>query len=302
MLDRPAAPRLPSVDGRPALWDVFCSVGSEAGRGPGDTAGEQALRAFIEAARAAWPGFGIEDEELVRYAALRTPPGKLPALAHAGDLLLACACCRGNSAAIDAFHDLYGAVVARVLARRRATGHVADDAAQAVFERLLVAPAGGAPKLAEYKGTGSLKSWVSAAAATTLAMMQRAAGRRREQPADTGIVALAGHADPELRFMQEHYKAEIADAIVRALARLGDRERTLLRLHVGERMSIDQLGVMYKVNRATAARWVAAARESLAAGARDEIRTHLRLRESEYESIVALVQSQLDVSIVRHLA
>ena len=88
---------------------------------------------------------------------------------------------------------------------------------------------------------------------------------------------------------------------MRALSRLGDRERTLLRLHVGERMSIDHLGAMYRVNRATAARWIAAARESLVEGARGEIRARLRLGESEYQSIIALVRSQLDVSIVRHL-
>ena len=75
-----------------------------------------------------------------------------------------------------------------------------------------------------------------------------------------------------------------------------------MRLHVGERMSIDQLGTLYKVNRATAARWIASARESLVAAAREQIRERLKLRESEYESIVALVRSQLDVSIARHLA
>ena len=77
-----------------------------------------------------------------------------------------------------------------------------------------MAPAGGVPKIAEYKGTGPLKSWISTTAATTLSMMRRAAGRRREQQADSAIAELAEHADPELRFLKEHYKAEIAVAIV----------------------------------------------------------------------------------------
>jgi RNA polymerase sigma-70 factor, ECF subfamily len=284
------------VNTKPALLDVFRASQGEA---EGD---EAALRAFVDAARAAWPHFGVTDEELVRYAAERLPSGKLPPVAHAADLMLACACCRGTPAAIAAFCAAYGTVVARVLSRRRASFDVADDAAQSVFERLLAAPAGSLPKITEYKGSGPLRSWVSTTAATTLAMMQRAAGRRREQQADGAIIELTEQADPELRFMKEHYKAEIADAIVAALSQLGDRERALLRLHVGEGMSVDRLGALYKVNRATAARWIAAARESLALTARDQIRERLKLRDSEYESIVALVRSQLDVSIARHLA
>ena len=263
---------------------------------------EAAVNAYIEVARTAWPTFEIDDEEFVRYVAARTSPGKLPDAAHAADLLLACACARSVPAAIEAFRQRHGSVIARVLSRRRASADLADDAAQTLYERLLVAPAGATPKIGEYKGTGPLRSWVSTAAATTAMMMQRTAGRRREQPPDSkGDFAFAADANPELLYMKERYKTEMEDAVARALDRLNDRERTILRLHLGERMTIDQLGVMYRVNRATAARWLAAARESVIAGARDELRTRLRLSPTEWDSIVALVQSGLHVSIARRL-
>jgi RNA polymerase sigma-70 factor, ECF subfamily len=94
----------------------------------------------------------------------------------------------------------------------------------------------------------------------------------------------------------------VEEAIVHALDALSDRDRTLLRLHLCERSSIDVLGAMYGVNRATAARWLAAARRELLSGARERLRARLRLSETECDSLVAMVNSRLDVSIVRRLS
>jgi len=52
----------------------------------------------------------------------------------------------------------------------------------------------------------------------------------------------------------------------------------------------------------TAARWLATGRETLIGRVRAEIRNHLKLSESEYDSIVALVRSELDVTVGKHLA
>ena len=67
-------------------------------------------------------------------------------------------------------------------------------------------------------------------------------------------------------------------------------------------MSIDQLGVIYQVNRATAARWLAEARAVLLKATRVELHATLQLRPDECDSLIAFVSSQLDVSILRHLA
>jgi RNA polymerase sigma-70 factor, ECF subfamily len=296
------APTISAVDAHAGLTEVFRAASTEGPEGaPSAEALEAVLGAYVDAARTVWPAFGIGDEELVRYVAVRTPPGQLPNVAHAGDVLLACACARRVSAAIEAFHQRHGAVIARVLSRRRASAHVADDATQALYERLLVAPAGQTPKIGEYKGTGPLRTWVAAAAATTLLMMYRARDRRRERAPDAEVAALAAEADPELRYVKERYRAEMEEAVARAVERLSDRDRTLLRLHLNEHMSIDQLGAMYRVNRATAARWLSAARQAIVAGARDDLRARLRLTTSEWDSIVVLVRSELNVSIARRL-
>jgi RNA polymerase sigma-70 factor, ECF subfamily len=251
---------------------------------------------------AAWPTHGLIVEDFVRYVAARAEHGEPPPLAHAADLFLAFGCVVAHPEMLAAFQRTYAAVVARVLMRRGATAHVIADASQIVFERLLVAREAQPPKLVQYTGQGPLKSWMSTNAATTLAMMQRAQRRKREEPEASETAGLHQLVDPELAYLKGRYKDEVEKAIVRALSRLDDRERTLLRLSTGERMSIDQLGVLYHVNRSTVARWLAAARESLLKATQAEVRSALQLSSSQCDSIIDFVQSQLDVSIIRHLS
>jgi RNA polymerase sigma-70 factor, ECF subfamily len=263
---------------------------------------EPALLALIDEGRRRWPALEVPEADFAAYLRERSGPGGLPPLAHAGDLLLACACARGLVAAVEAFQRLYDPTVRRVCSRRRVDAALADDARQALYERLLVSRGGQPPKIAEYRGQGRLEGWVATAASTTLLMLQRAAGRRREQPELSGTSELAGPLDPELEFIRARYKAELEEAIGSALLELGDRERTLLRLHLGERLSIDTLGSMYGVNRATAARWLVAARQSLLERARAAMRARLGSSEEELESLGVLLQSQLHVSLARRLS
>lgn len=50
-------------------------------------------------------------------------------------------------------------------------------------------------------------------------------------------------------------------AIEDAAAELAPRDRALLRLHLVERASIDDIAALYRVHRATVARWIQSARE-----------------------------------------
>jgi RNA polymerase sigma-70 factor (ECF subfamily) len=262
---------------------------------------EAALPAYVRAARSARPTLLFEEEKFVQFVGARAPGGQIPPVAHAGDVLLAFACATGIPAAVDLFHREFSAVIARVLSRRHASHDQADDAAQIIREKLLVAREGAQPKIAEYKGIGPLRSWVSTAAATTLLMIRREAGRRRLRDDSTIAPEIKSSVDPERLYLKERHKTDAERAIVGALASLSDRQRTLLRLHLSERLSIDQLAVMYAVNRATAARWLSSARKLLAEKVRDELRARLRLSESDCDSIVALVRSDLEISVARYL-
>ncbi len=261
------------------------------------------LQIYVEAARRGWPNLRVDLHAFAAHAARHAAAkGLLLPLENAPDLYLAFACAARVPGASEAFEQAFGRVIARVLARRRANADVADDAGQTLRERLLVAPPGGIPKIAEYAGVGPLKSWVAATAATTVLMMFRSQDRRREDSDEGGAAAaIARDAGPELLYLQERYKNELQEAVARALSRLNERDRTMLKLHLAEGVSIDAVGALYNVDRSTAARWINAARASLVTLTRADVRERLGLTDGECDSIAALVRSQLHVSFVRLL-
>jgi RNA polymerase sigma-70 factor (ECF subfamily) len=66
-------------------------------------------------------------------------------------------------------------------------------------------------------------------------------------------------------------------------------------------LTIDDIGAIYRVHRATAARWLVGIRDKLVEQTRGRLAAKLGVDTEEAASIVRLVQSQLDVSVIRHL-
>src|SRR5262249_6529246 len=103
----------------------------------------------------------------------------------------------------------------------------------------------------------------------------------------------------ELRYMKTLYGAEFREAFAQAMATLKPREQNLLRQHHVDGLTIDQLGQLYHVHRATAARWLGKARSSLLAQTRRSFMKRIRLSHSQFDSVLGLVQSQLVISFRR---
>jgi RNA polymerase sigma-70 factor (ECF subfamily) len=126
---------------------------------------------------------------------------------------------------------------------------------------------------------------------------------RRSERSDEAAhdAAMAGDAAPELAYMKALYKERFEAATRDALGARPARDRTLLRLHLGERMTLEQLGAAYDVSHATARRWLIAARDALVTEVRRVLTERLGLSPSEYESVAAMVRSQIDVQVVELL-
>jgi RNA polymerase sigma-70 factor (ECF subfamily) len=256
----------------------------------GDTA------AHLAAGRAAWPHIEVAEAAFDEHLRGHARDGELPPLERAADLYLACACAHGVPEAARALDRLLADVVARAAARFDRSPDFADDVAQALREKLLLARP---PKIAGYAGRASLSSWLTTAAVRTALNARRGKASAAHAPVRDSDVALA--RTPELDFLRKRHRREFEDAVRQALKLLSPRDRTLLRMNVGEGVSIDKLAALHGVGRSTAARWLAAARDRVDTETRARLRARLQLTHSEYESLAAALRSEIAVSIVRLL-
>lgn len=266
-----------------------------------------ALRAALDAARAAWPDLDVTAETFALFVAAKLPAGEPAAAAavaalHAADLYLACACARGDARALAHFESLCAPVVGWVAARLGASAEQRDDLAQVVRRQLLAprAPPGGgpsSPRVGDYGGRGALSAWVRVVAMREGVDLLRHSGRERLAEDDELARRLEPDAGPELAYGKRLYRAEFGAAFAEALAALTKGERTLLRQHALDGMSVDRLAAFYGVHRSTAARRVEAVRRLVLEHTRRALARRLRLAPDELESVMRLIQSRLDVTL-----
>lgn len=218
------------------------------------------------------------------------------------DRRLAEACAAGDSAAIAELERLYfsqmGAAVTRVLG----SSAERDDALQTIRRKLLVGEAGKPARIGEYAGRGSLAGWLRVVAVRTAISMKRGAKREQRTDSDEPLLDIPAVESAELGTLRARYKDEFKAAFQASLAALSPRDRNVLRLSYLDGLNIDQIGAVYRVHRATVARWLAAAREQLFDATRERLSEKLGLTPSEFTSIVALVRSHVDLSLHRYLA
>lgn len=279
---------------------------------PPEPAGARDLAAALDRAvtrgAAAWPGLEVTPALFRDYLAARVPEVDPAAALEAmalEDLYLACACVLGDRRAIAAFTERFVKVSVAAASRARRGGPAADDMVQLVLEKLLAPRGEQPPRLAEFGGQGGLRAWVRVTVVRAGIDLERTQARRIvAEPAEptAELEALATTTDPELDYLKQHYRDAFRDAFAAALAELDPRARNALRHHLVDQLSIDQIGALHGVHRATAARWIARSREALLAGTRDQLRARLRLSEGEYASIMRLIDSMLEVSVQRLLS
>jgi RNA polymerase sigma-70 factor (ECF subfamily) len=249
------------------------------------------IAGLYEIGRAAWPAIEVPRDVFEAYAAEREPSPT-----QAAAVYLACACSRGDAAAVGALEDAYFDTVRAAVGRVARDAAIADEAIQLLRTKLFVAGDDGKPPgIAGYAGRGDLRGWLRVAATRTAISLLRA---RRGVDEDGEIDRIAARgADPELSAMRRRYAAEANDALRTAFAALAPRDRNLLRHHFVDGLGIDALGRRYGVHRATAARWLEKARETLERRTRKLLIERLSVGAETAESIVRMLRSDLHITL-----
>ncbi len=260
---------------------------------------DRALAAAWEVARRAWPAIQLSRAPFFAYLAERAAQGSVAALAPA-DLYLACACAGGDRAALAAFEARYLAQLGATLARRGSTRDTVDEVLQRVRVELLLRDGERRPGIAGFRGRSDLHAWLHVVGLREAARVERRA-RRDVLGEDDALWADVVGSDPELSYLKDTYREAVVLALKAALGTLEPDELTLLRQHLADGLSIDEIGDRTGVHRATAARRLERARSRLSEAVRAEIERRLRLPASEVDELLQLVRSRLDLSVRRVL-
>jgi RNA polymerase sigma-70 factor (ECF subfamily) len=260
-----------------------------------------AAHTLFTAAAAAWPPAGVPRAAFVEYVKERAEgDGQLSDEAAAA-LYLACACLRGVGPALKAFETHYIPDIRRAGARAGLSPDQVGELAQMLREELLVGRNGARPTLGEYRGRGELRGWLRVTATRAAVRMKKGAQRSADPELDR-LEARATDDDPELTYMKALYRQAFRAAFRTAAATLEPRDKKILHQHTVEGLTIDELGAAHGVHRATAARWIQAAREKLLSAIRKEFARQVNVSPREVASVLRMVESRLDVTMRRLLA
>ncbi len=243
--------------------------------------------AALTSGRETWPDWSFDEAAFRAYLTER--PTFQPA--HAPDLLLCFLCLSGHSAALRTFDRDHFEPLRSVLSA--IDGAPVGDVMQELRLKLLAER-----RLGQYQGRGTLQGWLRRAAVNTAShVLEPVRREERLEFASAQIIV----PDPELTLLKKAHRDAFRAAFVEALKRLTVRERTVLRLNALSGLSIDALGQMYGVHRATAARWVHQAKENVVNTTRALLAENIKESALVMSSFMRLLRSELDVSLRKHL-
>jgi RNA polymerase sigma-70 factor (ECF subfamily) len=261
----------------------------------GEEGFEQLLRQAYAEGQQAWPPVKLSFEafsEHVRRAVGTAPDWEWSR--HAADLYLCCACARGEREATRLLDTQILPRAAKAIARIDSDPHFVDEAVQILRHKLFV---GQNAKISVYSGRGSLTAWLRVTATRVALDGLRAQSAQRAQQADLQDRMAQPSVNPLNDLLKSRYAEAFQEALRAAIRDLSVRDRSLLRLRLVGHCGIDQLGQMYQVHRATAARWLKAAHTRVFDSVREQLRTRFQLSDDEFDQMALDMQSRLELSL-----
>lgn len=260
------------------------------------------LRGLWRAGAERWPSIRLGFDAFAAHVAA-VSEAVTPAL-HGDGLYLAGACALGDRHAITLFVRQHSADIAAVI-RRMHLGDQAEEITQRLLHALFVADDGRAPFIVNYAGRGALASWlkmVTVREAYRVVRELRRQGRREvlsdELLADRAI----DERDPSVRLAKSRYHDAFKTSFQEAFGELPQRDRQVLRYCYLDGLNLEQVAAIYNISRATAGRWRLDAQQRVLREVRQRMKASLDLSGNDFESMMNIVKSGLDLSIARLLA
>jgi RNA polymerase sigma-70 factor (ECF subfamily) len=247
-----------------------------------------------------WPTIVVPRERFVAYLKERMPDDvnhdEALRRMHTSDLYLACACADGDPDALRVFEAHYLPAADRALPKLGLDPDARAEVKQRLRITLLIDEHGRA-RITRFQGRGDLRSWIRVIAVREgLAILRRLRGQTPNGD-DQLIDAVTAGDSPEVAYLKRKYRHEFRLAFADALQRLSDRDRLLLRQRFLDGVDVIEIARFHRVHRGTAASWLERARAFVLAATRASLVDRLEVPPAEIDSILRLIDSQLEVSL-----
>jgi len=280
------------------LFERFVAAAREA-KAVFDPAVWDELRRRLSTAELATPGIACDPlaycERVIGLLAAAPNAGLELSALHLEDLYLVWGLANNDRAAFARFEREF---LTRLAGQVAAGQHqMRAELEQSVRTRLFVAEAERPPRVTQYSGRGPFGAWLRMVGKRAALDLHRARGASALRELDSPSVA----TDPELDYLKLRYARDFKLALENALSGLDARQVTLLKLSFIEQLSASAIGVMYGVSSRTIQRWLAELKDTVLARTREGLKARLSLSPSELDSLLGLMQSQLQVSLHRVL-
>jgi RNA polymerase sigma-70 factor, ECF subfamily len=256
---------------------------------------EATLERLFERGRKAHPELALEPARFAAHLARCGAPFDTPEV-RAEDLFLACAAIGGEDAAVKKLQRECRPAVVKYLRSIDATAAFLAEVEQQVWEALLVGRDGGPGKLTSYSGKGPLAGFVGITAQRVALTGLRKQSTEARAEAEAAAAAKPVLGDPEIAYLKGKHEQDFHAAIRDALEVLGARDRLIYRMHLVDGLTVDRIAAAYNVSQSTVSRWLAKARETVITEVRRLLFERLHLSETDLESILGHMISQLDLS------
>ena len=271
-----------------------------------------ALNQFYSTGVEAWPKLNLSREEFITSlvdAVVSSPPKKGIVQwlehVHAKDFFLAQACRLGRVGSLECFEKAYKKDFERLIRKYQGPDLLAEDLLQQLREKLFVSTSKRKAKISSYSGQGLLQNWFRVTSARLCIDMLRSVNRRQGKELLGNNEQILNIPDSlqnlELDFLKREYQGQFKEAFAVAVDVLSPHERNLLRQHLIHQLTVEQLGKLYGVHASTISRRVTKARERLLKETREAFMQRLKISNRDFDSIMVIIRSRLDLSMPRLL-
>ena len=254
---------------------------------------QEHIRAMFVAGQSKWPALSVSFETFAEHCNRVLTEGESLPLEPA-DLYLCCACAAARPEALQLFENEAKAIAELAIRRIDDREDFVRDALQELWNKLLL---GEQARVRSYSGRGPLQAWVRVAATRVALDRRRAYQRSAHRQVELTERLAATEVNLEASLLKARFGQAFQDALRGSVANLSEQERNVLRMHVVGRCSIDEIGLAYRVHRATAARWIERARDKIYQDVRSQLCVEHKLTASEFQSLATLLGAELELSL-----